>query len=47
MQKLHQQLAYLQAELCARGGGNPSDEMQVYDLSYLRLFEVDWLFILL
>ncbi|XP_062155426.1 kinesin-like protein KIN-4A [Alnus glutinosa] len=29
MQKMRQQLKYLQAELCARGGGAPSDEVQV------------------
>ncbi|GAY50296.1 hypothetical protein CUMW_125500 [Citrus unshiu] len=29
MQKLRQQLKYLQAELCARAGGAPSDEVQV------------------
>ncbi|KAJ9670653.1 hypothetical protein PVL29_026915 [Vitis rotundifolia] len=29
MQKMRQQLEYLQAELCARGGGTSSDEMQV------------------
>lgn len=38
MQKMRQQLEYLQAELCARRGGTSSDEMQVYDLSHLRLF---------
>ncbi|KAK1587858.1 hypothetical protein Q3G72_017552 [Acer saccharum] len=29
MQKMRQQLKYLQAELCARAGGVPSDEVQV------------------
>ncbi|XP_043804697.1 kinesin-like protein KIN-4A isoform X2 [Manihot esculenta] len=29
MQQMRQQLKYLQAELCARGGGSPSDEVQV------------------
>lgn len=29
MLKMRQQLEYLQAELCARGGGSSSDEMQV------------------
>lgn len=32
MLKMRQQLEFLQAELCARGGGNSSDEVQV---SYL------------
>lgn len=29
MLKMRQQLEYLQAELCARGGGSSSDEVQV------------------
>lgn len=37
MLKMRQQLEYLQAELCARGGVSSSDEVQVsefYELSY-------------
>lgn len=30
MLKMRQQLEYLQAELCARGGGASSDEVQVF-----------------
>lgn len=30
MLKMRQQLEYLQAELCARGGGASSDETQVF-----------------
>lgn len=29
MLKMRQQLEFLQAELCARGGGSSSDEVQV------------------
>lgn len=29
MLKMRQQLEYLQAELCARGGGSSADEIQV------------------
>ena len=32
MIKMRQQLEYLQAELCARGGGASSDEVQVFKL---------------
>jgi hypothetical protein len=39
MQKMRQQLKYLQAELCARGGGAPSDEVQV-----LALYRIELLF---
>ena len=38
MQKMRQQLEYLHAELCSRGGGPSSDELQVYGLFYLKMF---------
>lgn len=34
---MRQQLKYLQAELCARGGVSPSDEVQVFALNCLLL----------
>lgn len=37
MQKMRQQLEYLQAELYARGGVAPSNEVQVF---IIRLFHV-------
>lgn len=35
MLKMRQQLEFLQAELCARGGGSSSDEVQVSGSKFL------------
>ena len=43
MLKMRQQLEYLQAELCARGGGASSDEVQVlWFFAHEFLFLVDF-----